>query len=66
MDLRVPDMSCGHCVATVNAAVRAVAPDARVDVDLTSKLVRIEGAADPAAVRQAIEDSGYEVAEVTR
>lgn len=62
MNLRVPDMSCGHCVATVSTAIRSVAPGAKVEVDLQTKLVRIDGASDTAAVRRAIEASGYEVA----
>lgn len=57
---KVEDMSCGHCVAAITGAVKAVDPAAGVDVDLASRLVRVESArADEAAVAAAIAEAGY-------
>ena len=42
--LSVPDMSCGHCKASVEAALAPIA--AKVEVDLPARRVRAEGAAD--------------------
>jgi copper chaperone len=39
---RVDDMTCGHCASTITKAVRSVDSGAKVDVDLSQHLVRIE------------------------
>ena len=41
MKFHVPDMSCGHCTAAIEKALKTIDPDARVDTDLTSKTVTI-------------------------
>ena len=59
----VPGMSCGHCVNTLTTEVGAVAGVKDVSVDLASKTVTVEwDVEDDAAVREAIEEAGYEVA----
>ncbi len=60
LSFRVPDMSCGHCAATIGKAARAAAPAADVTVDLPTKRVEIKGAAEPEAVIAAIRAAGYE------
>lgn len=56
----VKDMSCGHCVRAITQAVRAVDPDAQVQIDLAAHRVDIEpGQADAAALAAAIADAGY-------
>ena len=56
----VADMTCNHCVSTINKAVKAVDPSARVDVDLASHQVTIQGAeVPPQALRDAIAEAGY-------
>ena len=59
LTLRVADMTCGHCAATVGKAVRAAAPGAEVTVDLATKRVEIAGAAEAETVMAAIRDAGY-------
>jgi copper chaperone len=61
MEFRVEGMTCGHCEAAVERAVRGVDPEASVAVDRAAGRVRIESRADPAALRQAIEAEGYQV-----
>ena len=58
----VPEMSCGHCVSAIDDAVGDVDGVESVNVDLASKRVDVEGAAEEDAVRRAIEAAGYEVA----
>jgi len=59
IEFKVEDMSCGHCVSTITKAVKAAEPQAVVEVDLPSKIVRIEGAANADKVRDAISESGF-------
>jgi copper chaperone len=62
MEFSVEGMTCGHCEAAVAGAVRGLDPAAEVTVDRAAGRVRIENAtADPAALRQAIEEEGYQV-----
>ena len=62
--LIVPGMSCEACVAAVAAALEGVPGVTAVEVDLDTKLVRVQH--DPRAsaterLRSAVEDQGYEV-----
>ncbi len=57
---RVENMTCGHCVRTVESAVHAVDADAKVDVDLAAGMVRIDGGtAEPEHLALAIGTAGY-------
>ncbi|MGW1675237.1 heavy-metal-associated domain-containing protein [Streptomyces sp. NPDC002324] len=63
----VSGMSCGHCATSVTEEVAAVPGVSEVDVDVRAGLVTVRGeTADDAAVRAAIVEAGYEVAEVVR
>ncbi|BAI75837.1 copper chaperone (plasmid) [Azospirillum sp. B510] len=61
LTLKVSGMTCGHCAQTVTRAVEALPAVDRASVDLAAGQVAIEGGADESAIRQAIEDAGYEV-----
>lgn len=59
----VPDMTCGHCKASVREELSSVEGVAEVDVDLKTKLVVVRGEAlDDRALRAAIAEAGYEAA----
>ncbi len=59
----VPGISCGHCGVAITGEVGQVAGVSAVDVDLAAKRVTVSGATfDDAAVRNAIDDAGYDVA----
>ncbi len=60
-ELQVENMSCGHCVATVTKAVKAVDAGATVDIDLAGKKVKVDSGAALDAVKSAIVDAGYPV-----
>jgi copper chaperone len=57
--LRVPSMSCRHCVRAVSAAVNDVAGVQSVVIDLETKTVQVHGTADIDAVRSALATAGY-------
>jgi copper chaperone len=60
-ELQVENMSCGHCVAAVTKAVKAVDGNAQVEVDLAGKGVKVQSGAALDAVKAAIADAGYPV-----
>ncbi|WP_131195564.1 heavy-metal-associated domain-containing protein [Lichenihabitans psoromatis] len=62
LTLNVPDMSCDHCVSTIERAVKATDSAAVVVVDLSSHIVSIETDRPPADITAAIEAVGYTVA----
>ena len=59
IEFKLPDMSCGHCASTVTRAVQQVDPQARVDVDLAGKTVKIETGQDRAPIARALAEAGY-------
>ncbi|MEX5489203.1 copper chaperone [Pseudomonas sp. URMO17WK12:I10] len=56
----VEGMTCGHCVKAVTQAVQALDGAAKVDVDLAKKQVHVDSSADPAQIRAAIQEEGYQ------
>ncbi|MEB2399944.1 heavy-metal-associated domain-containing protein [Parapusillimonas sp. JC17] len=59
IQFEVNDMTCGHCVGAVTAAVKDAAPEATISIDLAEHAVRVEGARDAGVVEQAIRAAGY-------
>ena len=59
LNLKVPDMTCGHCADVVTRAVRSVDSSAMLDIDLASQTVSVVTSADPAEVTQALDAAGY-------
>ena len=59
IELKLPDMSCGHCVSTVTETVKLLDPAARVEVDLATKLVKVESGETRDTIEQALADAGY-------
>ncbi len=66
MDLEVRGMTCGHCEAAVTRAIHGIDPQARVEIDRSGNRVTVETAADPQALKQAIEAEGYDVSVLGR
>jgi len=59
LSFHVPDMTCGHCVQAITAAVQAAAPGATVRADLGSHTVEVAGAGQAETVAAAIAAAGY-------
>lgn len=58
--LKIPKMSCGGCVATVEKAILSVDSAAKVQADLAARVVTVETQAAPAALSSAVKAAGYE------
>ena len=65
-ELKVDGMTCGGCVSSVKRALQAIDANARIDVDLHSKTVKIDTAVELHAVKAAVEDAGYDVLSAAR
>lgn len=57
--LSVPDMSCGHCKASITEALSALPNAGAITVDLTTKEVTTNGSADPAELVAALSQIGF-------
>jgi Cu+-exporting ATPase len=60
-ELTVEDMTCKHCVGRVTKAVQEIDQQAKVDIDLPTKKVKIESEADLERIAKAIGEAGYPV-----
>jgi len=64
--LKVPDMTCQHCVATIKGAVEGLPGVRSVSANPGTKLVSLDlaSAGNSTAVLQAIEQAGFHPSEV--
>ncbi len=63
---RVPGVSCEHCRHAITRSVSRLQGVRQVDVDLDGKTVAVlydAGRTDRQAIRAAIEEAGYDVAD---
>ena len=60
----VKGMTCGHCVSAVSAEVGRIDGVTGVDVDLAAGSVTVtsNAALNDEAVREAVDEAGYEIA----
>lgn len=65
IELSVNDMTCGSCVAAVTRAVKMVDAQARVQVDLGSKRVVVDGARPAGELMRALGEAGFPATAVT-
>lgn len=59
IEFEVKNMSCGHCVGKVTKTVQQIDPGAVVEVDLPSKKVSVQSAADRTTFAKALTEAGY-------
>ena len=65
LTLNVPDISCGHCKSSIEGAVGELAGVDKVEVTIDARTVDVafdDPTVDQAAIVDAIEGVGYEVA----
>ena len=55
----LPDMTCGHCVRAVTAAVLAVDAAAQVQADLAAHVLAVDSSAPRAVLAAALAEAGY-------
>lgn len=65
LKLSVPEMSCGHCVATISNAIRRIDPEARIESDLQARSISIDSRESADHLREAIRVAGYEARATT-
>ena len=59
MTYSVPDMSCGHCTAAIEAAIKAKDPGATVECDLANRRVAVTGALSGTEIESTLAEAGY-------
>lgn len=55
----IPDMSCGHCKATVEKTIHALDPAARIEFDMAARRISVESSTDEARVKTSLAEAGY-------
>lgn len=58
--LNVPGMNCGHCKSAIEAAIGSLDQAARVNIDLSSKIVTVQSDAADQAIVAALKSKGYD------
>jgi len=59
IEFTVEKMKCGGCSANVERVVKTLDPAARVEIDLTQKLVRVQSDLPASNLAKIISDAGY-------
>ena len=59
IELKVDNMTCAHCVSNVTKTLKALDPQATVDVDLEAKRVRVESREPREMLARALSEAGY-------
>ncbi|MFA6850516.1 MAG: heavy metal-associated domain-containing protein [Selenomonadaceae bacterium] len=67
MKIFIKGMSCSHCVAHVKEALEGLNGITKIsEVNLEDGYAVIEGSADEASIRTAIDDAGYDVTKIEK
>ena len=59
IEIKVPDMTCGHCVSTITKAVKELDASAKVDISLAEHRVRVEGKASKEDLCHCFGEGGF-------
>lgn len=59
LEFHLPDMTCGHCAATVTATVKALDPLAGVEIEKEGRVLRVQTALAREPVAEALTEAGY-------
>ncbi len=65
IELKVTGMTCGGCANSVKRAITREFPNAEVQVDLETGLVRVQGEVEVARAELSIKNAGFGVASAT-
>ncbi|PLL13051.1 heavy metal transport/detoxification protein [Tabrizicola sp. TH137] len=57
--LAIPDMTCGHCKASVESALAALGDAGTVTVDLAARTATASGSASPDRLLRALDEVGF-------
>jgi copper chaperone len=59
IELKVPDMTCGHCVSTITKAVKEMDASAKIEVSLPEHCVRVDSKVSKEELVRSITEAGY-------
>ncbi|ACB49833.1 putative heavy metal transport/detoxification protein [Crocosphaera subtropica ATCC 51142] len=59
--LKVPSIACGACANTITKAIEGQKPEAKVSVDVDSKIVTVETDASTETIKEIISEAGHTV-----
>lgn len=62
MKIKIEGMMCQHCVGHVTEALKNINGLSDINVSLEEKCATVSGNVDPAVIKAAIEEEGYDVA----
>lgn len=65
IEYTIPTMTCAHCAKTVTETIHRIDAEARVEIDLATRRVRIDTVQLGSAFGQALTDEGYAPAPAT-
>lgn len=57
--ISIPDMTCGHCKASVEQAIHRLDAGAQIDIDLSSRTARVESHLTDAQILHALGEIGF-------
>jgi len=63
IEMTLPDISCGHCASAVTLTCKQVDPQAEVEVDVSTKTVKIRSVEGRSDFVEALAEAGYPPAE---
>lgn len=55
----LPDMSCGHCVAAITEALKAVDPAVKLEFQREARTVQVASVVEDAELVAALTEAGY-------
>lgn len=60
----VPEMSCGHCRATIETALTEADAGAELTFDMDARSVEVDSVLEPTEVIATLKQAGYEASEI--
>ncbi|MGK7874524.1 MAG: heavy-metal-associated domain-containing protein [Xenococcaceae cyanobacterium] len=61
IQLKVPSIACEVCAETITKEIKNHQPEAKVEVDIETKMVTVETEASQESIKQMIEIAGHTV-----
>jgi copper chaperone len=59
--LKVPSIACGACANTITKAIEGQKPEAKISIDVESKIVTVETDASEDTIKEIITGAGHTV-----
>jgi len=63
-EMKLEDMTCGHCKARVTQTLKTLDPDARIEIDLMRRQLRMESDVELPEITAALAEAGYPATQV--